>query len=368
MKNLVCIRGIQYYLSYLGYNLNITKNIYVKLCLWIVLALNLFAVSFSAIFESVTVYNISLIQNGIIKYQSFLYWSYYHILIFKISSIGILVSTLSVHLKHRDARWCYCLSFTPIVWTLIGNSMNLLAHDAIELSIDKIRDFFNISNTTTNNAILLTLKTIQYTRVNWTVASDINYLIIFYILYVAKRHLLTTIDFRAKLSIFTQSIHQVADRVIDIHAMFESTMSIFPFLTISYLFCAVSQSVYFIRQFSNCAVSTWLILTLGFRILSALSTVFITNHLNSELKDSAREICKKINAIESIDSVKKSVLIQMIKNCFDTPITAWGMFDIDLPLILSFLSSLITFTILFLSDPWIHFHIHISSLCNFSLL
>ena len=191
---------------------------------------------------------------------------------------------------------------------------------------------------------------IQFSQINWTVGSDINYLIIFYILYAAKRHLLTTIDFKAKRSSFTQSIHQVADRIIDIHAMFESTMSIFPFLTISLLFCAVSQSVYFIRQSSNSAVSTWLTLTLGFRILSALSTVFITNHLNSKLKDGAREVCRKINAIESIDSVKRSVLIQMTKNCFDAPITAWGMFDIDLPLILSFLSSLITFTILFLSD------------------
>ena len=323
MKNLACIRGIQYYLAYLGYNLNITKNIYVKICLWIVLALNLSLVSFSAIFESVTLYNISLIQNGIFKYQASLYWLYYHILVFKISSIGILVSTLSVHLKNRDTRWCYYLSFTSIVWMLIGNSINLLAHNGIESAVNKMRDFFNISNTTSNNAILWTLKMIQFSQINWTVASDINYLIIFYILYAAKRRLLTTIDFKAKLSSFTQSIHQVADRVIDIHAMFESTMSIFPFLTISLLFCAVSQSVYFIRQYSNSAVSTWLKLTLGFKILSALSTVFITNHLNSKLKDGAREVCKKINAIESIDSVKRSVLIQMTKNCFNTPITAW---------------------------------------------
>ena len=142
MKNLACIRGIQYYLAYLGYNLNITKNIYVKICLWIVLALNLSLVSFSAIFESVTLNNFSLIQSGIFKYQASLYWLYYHILVFKISSIGILVSTLSVHLKHRDTRWCYCLSFAPIVWMLIDNSVNLLAHNGIEGSNQQNEGFF----------------------------------------------------------------------------------------------------------------------------------------------------------------------------------------------------------------------------------
>ena len=122
----------------------------------------------------------------------------------------------------------------------------------------------------------------------------------------------------------------------------------FPFLTISNLFVSVSQNLYF-SKINNHTVSTWLITEIVIKTTSSLCLIFITNYYNSKLKNETHEMCKKINLDQRLSCHSRTALTYTINHSVDKQITAWGFFNIDLSLILSFLSSIVTFTILFLA-------------------
>ena len=339
------IRGIQYSFAISGYNLNLSKSIYIKIFIWIILALNLIIVD-SQIVNLITLrLNISSIQKGIIMYKVALFWLYNHAIWWKLSQIILLVTTLSVYLKDSDTKRCYYLSFSIIVWNLIRSLSSLTMIDGISTMAREKITRCGFSNSTTMITLFTTYEFIFFQKYDWITSCDIFYIFIFYVLYRVKCNLLNSIS----TQLLTDSIYEITDKIIDLHSMFESIMSLFPFLTISNLFFTVSQNVYFIR-FSNAAISIWLVIEIILQISSSLSLVFITNYLSSKLKDGARNICKSINSDSRLRTNTRSTLVSAIEKSIKEPITGWGMFTIDLSLILSFMSSHVTFTLLFLQE------------------
>ena len=342
------VRGIQYYLAILGHNLCITKRISLRILLWTVLAFNLFLITFSAVFEFLLTFETTWIQTGILRFQIVLATTYYFSLLRKSAQIENLVQTLGNHLNPTDIKRSYALSFLVMASFTIGCFINILAHRVNVAYAEAIRDFFDLPDINLIKSILVTLKTIAMMQLwNWTVPSDIIFLNLFYVLVRAKIRLLKSIDtFRP-----SQSIPLITGHIIDIHSSFELTMSLYPFLTISYLFCTVSQTVYFMKSSNGVSTGTWSLITTVLKIVSALSLVLCTSYLNNKLIDMVRDIEKRIHSDERLESVEKSILVHLLeKSVQQQKITGWGLFQIDLPLILSFLCSLVTFTILFLTE------------------
>lgn len=345
-----CVRGIQYFFAISGYNMNISSNIYVKILLYVVLIFTLSLITFSGVFEIGCRNNeLTYIQDWIVKIQDIFYISFYYILIFKISDIGKLVNILSINLSGVDIKKCYIFSYIVLFWFIISSSLNMLADEATSYSINRYKTMFGIPDTPVVNTVLWILKNIEFTKVHWSISIDIIYLHLFYAMYLSKSNILKKIDLNNSIDIAAKTISINCDIIIDIHLMFESTMSIFPFLTISLLFFSVSQAIYFFTFYGSITISLFVIINIISKSLSTLCLLFLTNHFFGKLRNKAREICKRIKNDERFDWIEKSIFSKMLETCSNQPITGWGMFNIDLSLILSFLASLVTFTILFLS-------------------
>lgn len=345
-----CFRGIQYFYALSGYNLNLTKNVYYKILIWIILSINLIFVNSSTVYESYRHSNVSKIQFGIVELQLSMNWIYYHSLIIKIGQIGLLIETLRVHISYSDIQRCYYLSFLPLSWTLISFPISVLTNGDTIHSVNEIRDYFGMPDKTVYNNLLYFIRMMEMSKMRWSVASDMIYLIAFYIMFRAKKNLLEKINVHfIRRKSLTSVIYEITDTINNIHNQFESTMSIFPFLTISYLFFAVSQVFYYSKNISGgveVEVISWLIINISTKMLSALTLLLIIDYFNSKLQNIAHEACIEIR----VDYNHRLDLINLTKQCTDKSVTGWRMFNLDLPLILSFLSSNVTFTILFLSE------------------
>lgn len=344
------IFGIRLFYAFNRFNLDITKNIHIRIILWIILAINLLIINFTAIFYwSQTFKNVTLIQNAIIKVDTFHFWLYYHALVFKITPVGLLVSSLRNHLKINEIKKCYYLSFGILVWTIIGILKDLLVIDLLTGSSKRLRRLLGLSDTAT--CLIFAIKMFQNVKFNWFITSDIIYLIIFYALFKAKTNLLSSIGFNINRRLQIVSIQEVCKKISNLHSMFESAFSIFPFITISYLFFTIGQDINHMKSVSEISpLAGWFVFDSLIKITSSLALIIITNHLELKLKSCARDICENIQADQKLEIFDKFVLMKRINSCVNSPVTGWGMFTIDLTLILAFLSSTVTFTILFISD------------------
>lgn len=343
------IHGIKISFAVSGYNLSVSKNTYVKIFIWIMLAFNLILVDYKTVNLFTTKMNISSIQKGIAMYKVSLFWFYYHAIWWKLSKTILLISSLSVYLKDSDTKRCYYFSFSIIVWNVIRFLSNVFVIDIFKSNAQEEINRYGLSNSTKITILFASLESIWFMKYDWTTTCNMFYVFIFYVLYRGKFNLLNSINIHAKPQLLTDAIYGITDKIIDLHSMFESIMSLFPFLTISNLFFAVSQNVYFIKP-NNVAVSVWLVSDIIVQIAFSLFLVFITNYLSSKLKDGARIICKSINSDSRLGANTRTALVSAIEKSVEKPITGWGMFDINLSLILSFMSSHVTFTILFLTE------------------
>lgn len=338
------VAGIRYVFAFAGYNLNLTKDIKVKFVIWIMLAANLVLLDVASAVDTMSLTNVSMTQHGISLYKMCQVLFYHHSMIFKTAKIGLLISTLTTFLKESDLKLCHYLSFSLVVWNVACFLPNLLIYDTL---ITMIKNY-GISNRIAVQ-LLLIFELFKFSKIDWTVSSDITYLILFFMLYVAKSNLINSIDIHDKPQVLIGQIYQFSDKIIDLHNLFETTMSIYPLMSISSLFVNVSQNVYYIR-YSKMSVSLLLGIEVVLQIASSLSLICITSYFSSKLEGDAHKICKKINSDQRLGPSSKNSLTSTIKSSVKQPLTGWGLFTIDMPLILSFLSSHVTFTILFLAE------------------
>ena len=254
------IFGIRHFYAFNGFNLGITKNIHIRIILWIILAINLLFINFTAIFHwSQTIKNVTLIQNAIAKIETFHFWLYYHTLVFKITPIGLLVSSLRNHLKITEIKKCYYLSFGILALTIIGILKDLLVFDLLIGSSKLLRRFLGLPDTATYRNLTLAIKTFQYVKFNWFTTSDIIYLIIFYALFKSKANLLSSIRFNANRRLQIVSIQEVCKKISNLHSMFESAFFYLSlhhhFIPLLYHWSGYLLHEKCIRKFSPCKMA-----------------------------------------------------------------------------------------------------------------
>ena len=344
------IRGIRIIFALCGYNLNFTKNVHLKILITIILIFNLILINCKIISELNTFRNITKIQNSVAKMLLGSFWFYHHILLLKSAKIVVLVTALDSHLKREDTKRSYYLSYGIVVWTAARFVSNFTVIDDVTRESKSFSGFFGIPSNSILEKVFYVLSFIIQAKFETTETSDFTYLLIFYLLFRSKLNLINRINANLKNPLkLPEIVFQCTDEIRDIHAMFESTMSVFPFITISRLFFEVSQNVYFMSILSG-AGSAYLISDIIAKISSATLLIVVTNHLNSKFIEEAGETCKNINQNSRIGPHIRSALTCAVRNSSELKVTGWGMFTIDLSLILAFLSSHVTFTILFLAD------------------
>lgn len=368
MKKYDFAAGVRYFYALNGFNLEITSNIYFKIVLWILCAINLITINFFFLYESLQSYNITFAQVAISKIGLFHFWLFYHALILKITKIGILISMIGIHLNDISRKRCYYISLIVFIFTMISSSIDFMIVDEIVQGSLHMKNSLGLGNSEFSKIFSLIFKLIEYFKWNWPMGSDMIYLAISYSLYRAKSNILSSLGLQNQVFpndrkhpkyLFSNektysknqiySIQKACGKIIRLHESFESAFSIFPFLTISNLFFSLSQKIYLIRNEPDNAFSKWVALDAIIKIINSLCVILLTNHFTNKLKQTAHEICEKIESNNQLELFDKFVLISKINHCLNLPITAWRMFNIDSSLILSFLSSTVTFTILFIS-------------------
>ena len=344
------IRGIRISFAAAGHNLNLTTNVYFKTVIWTLLGYNLILTNAVVFTEIPHVFpNVSMIQTGIQKYKLSLFWIYQHSLLIKSGQIALFVESMTVHLQPNQIKKCYFISFSVLIWTsayLLISSVTIYA-PLFENATRRLT-FFGFPDTVSTRTFLFINEIIFFSKIDWPTTIDMIYIILFFTLYLAKRNLLRKINLQKNPKLIVATVYGVTNTINDLHEMFESTMSIYPFLTITLLFFEISLNLYMIRVMSQ-SVSVWLIAMTVIRISSALTLILFTNHFKSKLDDECRELCKTISTDERLSPSERSALISAVKETTKKKMTGWGMFEIDLPLILAFLASNVTFTLLFLS-------------------
>lgn len=353
MKNSLCVFGIQIFYALSGYNLNVSKNICIKFVIWIILACNLILVNYSVYNGQLTIwnYNMSINQRCITYYQSAVFWFYHHALIFKVSKIASLIATLSIHLRNKDIIRCFILSFIIPFLMIISVLISLTFQIYESVYMDMERNY-HIEHDSTWEIPMKIFIFFDMSKLNWAIISDTIYILIFYVLYRAKSNQLHDIEKRiTKKRPLERGIHEATGKILNMHNTFESTMSIFPFLSISYLFFNVSQTYYYMDNARNDDPGVehiWLSIFVIFRFISFCILLYVIQYFTSKLSDISFNICQSINFNQDIDSLKRTSFITIISRSIDQPVTGWGMFTIDSSLFSSFLSSLVTFTLLFI--------------------
>ena len=360
MSTLDPVRGIRISFATAGYNLNLTTNIYFKIVIWALCGFHLILANGFVIRDiladafvvrdiSHEFPNVSLIQNAIHKYKVSMFWIYHHSLLIKSGQIALLAKSLAVHLKPNQIRKCFFISFSVLIWTssYLLISVVTLYIPLFEGATGRLA-YFGFPDNVLSRALFFLTEIILFSKIDWPTTIDMIYIILFFTLYLAKRNLLRKINFQKNPKLIIATVYQVTNTISDLHDMFESTMSMYPFLTITYLFFSISQNLYMIRVMSE-SMGVWLIVTIAIRTSSSLSLILFTNHFKSKFDEDTKQVCKTISTDERLSPSERSALITAVKETSKQKMTGWGMFEIDLPLILAFLASNVTFTLLFLS-------------------
>ena len=344
------IRGIRISFATAGYNLNLTSNVYFKLLIWTLLGYHVILTNAVVVKEIPHVFaNVSVIQTVIQKYKLSLFWIYHHSLLIKSGQIALLAESLAVHLKPNQIKKCYFISFTVLIWTSTYMLISLATlYGPLFNSATKRLAYFGVPDNILTQTFFFINETILFSKIDWPTTIDTIYMILFFTLYLAKCNLLRKINFQNKTKLIVANVYQVTNTINDLHDTFESTMSMYPFLTITLLFFTISQNLYMIRVMSQ-SMGVWLIVTIAIRTSSSLSLILFTNHFKSKFDEETKNVCKTISTDERLSPSERLALISAVKETSKQKMTGWGMFEIDLPLILAFLASNVTFTLLFLS-------------------
>lgn len=136
------------------------------------------------------------------------------------------------------------------------------------------------------------------------------------------------------------------------HGSFESIFSPLPFLSVSQEFLTLTQYTIYYSIHPVSTTSEFLIVAIKYirifyHLLFVFSIIYFINRFNDQLDSLVQEITLTVNHHPRFDSLTKMLLIDKVLKMSKQKFTAWNMFNLDRGLILSFLSSLITFNVLF---------------------
>ena len=172
--------------------------------------------------------------------------------------------------------------------------------------------------------------------------------------------MLNCID-KAHHRFFIESVKQINiarirldwQQIVEVRESFECLFSLYPLVWFANMF--FRSVIYLIstsKESQNWNINTvvvwyWFVI----QLIHSFSILYVSHTVNSNSNRSFKQFCRDTTSKEGNDFKQKweiEILKQEIRNDLDLKLTAFNLFDINSKLLLSFISALITFSVLFL--------------------
>ena len=174
------------------------------------------------------------------------------------------------------------------------------------------------------------------------------YLVFFNVVHLFVCRQLFNIETYLKKSLIAD-LTQVCDSLcstITVMNEFENTFSVLPFFWFTYLFAYASDQVLYIRNIRSPKV---LVFTLAFVIefvCVIVAVVFMSSQSNS-LHQETKKIERQLLNVKG-NSFIKSRAVAHLESISSFKVTAWKMFYLEKPFLMSFIGTVLTFSVLFI--------------------
>lgn len=296
--------------------------------------------------------------------SSWFYWIFFHWLLIEIPKIISFFKSLTNHLSKEELEKCHKISyivlislinpFSRLAWMTIYSNEMLVFYKTyygidglIGMAIHQLLFEFALMWPTIASSMYILAQLILF-KGKMNIFSSIKNGVItsgssssqqnfFFNNHSNRNSIVTTLPLAKILNHFQQ--------ISSLHSQFESNLNLLPFLLLSDLFFAFSRFIFAAKLSSSYTLFVYLFMD----SITALLPIFFVSYFKNSLQEIINDVKNAVNSNTGIDLVSKLLIIGNLKECSNHNFTGWNMFTIEPSLVLSFSSSLITFTILFLS-------------------
>ena len=254
------------------------------------------------------------------------------------------------HLSEKDRKKVSKLSYCTLIFLL--NPLSRLMYTL--LNLDKLTTTYKFLYGFNQMYALIAHQVFIQLALSWPCIAISMYLLFLFILLRCEQNILNSTRVRVSVTRpqYMSCLHSMNtildhfDTINSLHSQFESSFSFLPLLALSDLFLAHTKLISAAKLTSLYGI--YIFLTIDSVIV--LSLVYFVNHFKNELltaiDKTKRDVCRSIN----LNQMSKMMIINNLNEYSALKHTGWQMFDIEPSLVLSFMSALVTFTILFLGS------------------
>ena len=348
------IQGLRVLFFSEGINLNYSK-IYQRIIGYLFLAVNLSFTYFNfvqRIFEKLDDFQGA--RSVILIYRHLMLIIFHHFIFFRTKAIlnylDDLITEGKLSRKQQTRARFYSFTIFPLI--AIG-IIHKLVFDGTMSKYDRILKLKSMLGLPEN--IFVNLSGWIYFFIDcfyqeWSVICAFTYILFLYLHHKARMNILSRFSSHRELN--NSDLLLTLSQMNNLHTAFETLFSPLPFLSFSQEFLTLTQ--YTIYYSLNPVETPDQFILVGVKYIRILihtffvfSIIYFIVRFNLQLESLVQDISSNVNHNPSFDSLTKMLLIDKVQKMSKQKFTAWNMFDIEKGVILSFLSSLITFNVLF---------------------
>lgn len=360
MDNMKCIRGLQYLLAIYGYDMKLFISAIPRISLFI-LRIVFFVAMILNIVWTITITNFHISASYVILILPNVdVIIFFTVIWFQMSKMCIFISRISSNMSMSDISSCSkvsYLSFIALLDPLICTITSIITIDRIIALYD---NFWGWNMTNEINSLIAIVHQIYFLVANsWPALSTALYVISSYVHMKYQMNMLTNMKNSLCIEVTRRYVRQdtgykvysmksyvsIFDEIFETFSMFENIFSFIPFIQLADLFEAFSRIIIMYKMLSLPV----LYVTLTLDAISALVLLYFIDYFKCQMNTFIDELRQEINSISNIDLNVKMFINMNLDKCMNQKYSAFGMFNIEISLLLSFTSALVSFTILFLS-------------------
>ena len=368
MKGLNCVRGLQILLAIFGFDFGFTGKGFLRLVLKFLLVIWISLSSINSIYMSYNIMQSTALNSVLARLIQlppyWFYWIFFHWLLIRIPKIISFFKSLTNHLSGEELDKCYKISYFVLI-SLINPLSRLVW---ITIFSNQILIFYKTYHGIDGFIGMLIHQLFFEFVLMWPAIASSIYILAQLILFKSKMNIFSSIkngvitsgsssgqqNFFFNNHSNRNSIVKILplvkilnhfEEVSSLDSQFESNLSFLPFLLLSDLFFAFSRFIFAAKLSSSYTMFIYLFLD----SITAMLPIFFVNYFKNSFQEIIDDTKNAVNSNIGIDLVSKLLIIGNLKECSNHTFSGWNMFTIEPSLVLSFSSSLITFTILFLS-------------------
>lgn len=357
MSSSVAVQSIQglrilYFLE--GINFNYTK-IYHRVFCYFFLTITLCYSYFNLVQKGIEKFeNFQGARSVILIYRYLMLIIFHHFILFQIKSIIKYLDDLVIEAHLTKDQLIRSRLYSFIVFPLITiGIIHKFIFDGTTSKYDRVRQFqtlIGLPEHVVSRIFAWFYFSVDCFYQEWSVICAFTYIVFLNLHHRARMNIIA--KFSSQHESYNTNLITTLSQVNKLHIVFESIFSPLPFLSFSQEFLTLTQyTIYYSIHPIKTSTEFLLMAVKYLRILNhslfVFSIIYFINRFNSQLDSLVHDITTSVNHNPRFDSLTKMLLIDKVLIMSKQKFTAWNMFDLDKGVILSFLSSLITFNVLF---------------------